>query len=41
MHASATVSFETKEEVDKAIRNRLYIAETSIRVIKYIPIKSN
>jgi hypothetical protein len=40
MHASAIISFETKAEADKAIRNRLYITGTSIRVVKYIPIKS-
>jgi hypothetical protein len=38
MHASAIISFETKAEADKAIRNRLYIAGTSMRVVKYIPI---
>jgi tellurite resistance-related uncharacterized protein len=38
-HASAIVSFETKEEAEKAIRNRLYIAGTSMRVVKCIPIK--
>jgi hypothetical protein len=40
MHASAIISFETKAEADKAIRNRLYITETSIRVMKCIPTKS-
>jgi hypothetical protein len=40
MHASAIISFETKAEADKAIRNRLYIAGTSIRIVKYIPTKS-
>jgi hypothetical protein len=40
MYASAIVSFETKVEADKAIRNRLYIVEISMRVVKYIPIKS-
>src|SRR5450432_3670498 len=40
MRASAIVSFETKEEADRAIRNRLYIAGTSMRVVKYIPTKS-
>jgi hypothetical protein len=40
MHASAIISFETKAEADKAIRNRLYIVGISMRVIKYIPIKS-
>jgi predicted Zn-ribbon and HTH transcriptional regulator len=38
-HASAIVSFETKEEAEKAIRNRLYIAGISMRVVKCIPIK--
>jgi hypothetical protein len=40
MHVSAIVSFETKTEADKAIRNRLYIAGTSMRIVKYIPTKS-
>jgi hypothetical protein len=40
MHASAIISFETKAEADKAIRNRLYIAGTSMRVVKCIPTKS-
>jgi hypothetical protein len=40
MHASAIIFFETKIETDKAIRNRLYIVEISMRVMKYIPIKS-
>jgi hypothetical protein len=39
MHASAIISFETKAEADKAIRNRLYIVGTSIKIIKYIPTK--
>jgi hypothetical protein len=39
MHASAIISFETKAEADKAIRNRLYITGTSMRVVKYIPTK--
>src|SRR5450432_1804182 len=38
-HASAIVSFETEVEVDKAIRNRLYIAGISMRIVKYISTK--
>ena len=38
-HASTIVSFETRAEAEKAIRNRLYIAGISIKVVKYIPIK--
>src|SRR5450432_3322417 len=38
-HASAIISFETKAEAEKAIRNRLYIAGISMRVVKCIPTK--
>src|SRR5450755_4273433 len=38
-HASAIVSFETRAEAEKAIRNRLYIAGISMKVVKYIPTK--
>jgi hypothetical protein len=40
MHVSAIVFFETKIEVDKAIRNRLYIVGISMRIVKCIPTKS-
>lgn len=40
-HASAIISFETKAEADKAIRNRLYIAGASMRAVECISIKPN
>jgi hypothetical protein len=36
-HASVIISFETKAEADKALRNRLYIAGISMRTVEYIP----
>jgi hypothetical protein len=38
-HVSAIVSFETKAEADKALRNRLHIAGISMRVAECIPKK--
>jgi predicted Zn-ribbon and HTH transcriptional regulator len=40
-HASAIISFETKAEAEKAIRNRLHIAGISMRTVKYTPTRPN
>jgi hypothetical protein len=36
-HASVLIAFETKEEADRALRNRLYIAGVSMRVTEFTP----
>jgi hypothetical protein len=38
-HGSVAVYFETKEEADRALRNRLQIAGISMRTAEYTPIK--
>jgi len=38
-HGSVAVYFETKEEADRALRNRLQIAGVSMRTVEYTPTK--
>jgi len=40
-HGTAIVSFETKTEADKALRNRLQIAGISVKTAEYIRAKPN